>query len=227
MPSSVRRPDRGDPGARVRATVQGHREPDLGRHLRHRRAGHHRGTDDLVIMPLQSGTQWDAPSHIISDGTAATGDYAGGHAPGLGLATVPWIADHQIAGLATDTWGMEVLPNETPDVFQPLHCILLVGMGLHVGEIFDLEALAESARLLVVLVGELRRDRYAVPGHRRRSGVRARCCPQHRSAERRRRADEVSRQCLRPQEVTRSGRRATKRGSDQAGCGTNRRGVHG
>ena len=39
---------------------------------------------------------------------------------------------------------MEVLPNETEDVFQPLHIILIVHMGLLVGEIFDLEALADD-----------------------------------------------------------------------------------
>lgn len=189
---------------------------------------HIRGTDDMIIMPLQSGTQWDSLSHIMFDdkmyngypardvsskgatrndirqaadriagrgvlldvarakgvtsleaGYAITaedletcaaqqgvdvgrgdfvmvrtgqlgerrgrwGDFAGGPAPGLGLAAVPWVADTEIAGLATDTWGMEVLPNETPDVFQPLHCVLLVAMGLYIGEIFDLEALADD-----------------------------------------------------------------------------------
>ena len=59
-------------------------------------------------------------------------------APGLGLDTVGWIHDRDIAAVATDTWGAEVLPNETPDVFQPLHIILIVHMGLLVGEIFDL-----------------------------------------------------------------------------------------
>ena len=39
---------------------------------------------------------------------------------------------------------MEALPNETPDVFQPLHIILIVHMGLTVGEIFDFEALGED-----------------------------------------------------------------------------------
>ena len=187
-----------------------------------------RGTDDLLILPLQSGTQWDALGHIIFDGkiyngydatevgsrgalrndiTAARdrvagrgvlldlprargvrwlepgepihaadldacaasqgvsvgpgdfllvrtgqmaqcrangswGTYAGGDAPGLALDTADWIHDHQLASVATDTWGMEVLPNETADVFQPLHIILIVGMGLLVGEIFDLEELA-------------------------------------------------------------------------------------
>lgn len=192
--------------------------------------GYMRGTDDILIMPLQSGTQWDGLSHVIFEnriyngysadqvsskgalkndirqgsdrmigrgvlldvpaakgvpwlepGYAITGDdleeceshhgvevgqgdfvfirtgqmaqvrdrgawadYAGGRAPGLGLATVPWVAEKEIAALATDTWGMEVRPNETADVFQPLHIIFIVHMGLWVGEIFDLE---EAARV--------------------------------------------------------------------------------
>jgi kynurenine formamidase len=72
------------------------------------------------------------------------GDYAGGSAPGLGLASIPWVAEKEVAGVATDTWGMEVLPNETEDVFQPLHIVFLVAMGLYVGEIFDLEPLADD-----------------------------------------------------------------------------------
>jgi kynurenine formamidase len=70
------------------------------------------------------------------------GSYAGGPAPGLSLTTAEWLAAHEIAGYATDTWGTEVIPNETPDVFQPLHCVAIVNMGMLVGEIFDLEALA-------------------------------------------------------------------------------------
>jgi kynurenine formamidase len=187
-----------------------------------------RGTDDLLILPLQSGTQWDALAHIVFDGhiyngydatdvgskgairndiaktrerivgrgvlldiprlkgvpwleagdaihatdleaaaraqgvevgrgdivlirtgqmaqcraAGGWGSYAGGDAPGLALDTVGWIHDHDLAAVASDTWGVEVLPNETADVFQPLHIILIVHMGLLVGEIFDLEALA-------------------------------------------------------------------------------------
>lgn len=189
-----------------------------------------RSADDIVIMPLQSGTQWDGLSHIIFEnqmyngysadlvsskgalknsitearnkmvgrgvlldiarnhdvdwlepGTVigaeelercavnqnvevragdivlvrtgqmgqvrargSWGDYAGGSAPGLGLSAADWIHEKQPSALATDTWGMEVLPNETPDVFQPLHIILIVHMGLTVGEIFDLEELGEA-----------------------------------------------------------------------------------
>jgi len=191
---------------------------------------HFRGTDDLIIMPLQSGTQWDALAHVIFEGkiynghgaewvssrgalkgdvanaadsmvgrgvlldvpralgfewlepghaidgddldkaashaglsvdagdfvfvrtgamTAARsagswGDYAGGDAPGLGLGSVDWFAARDAAAVATDTWGFEVRPNETPDVAQPLHIVLIVHMGLWVGEIFDLDPLAED-----------------------------------------------------------------------------------
>jgi kynurenine formamidase len=73
------------------------------------------------------------------------GDYAGGPAPGLSLTCAEWLAAHEIAGYATDTWGTEVIPNETPDVFQPLHCVAIVNMGMLVGEIFTLEALAEDS----------------------------------------------------------------------------------
>jgi kynurenine formamidase len=70
------------------------------------------------------------------------GQYAGGSAPGLSLTCAGWLAQHEIAGYATDTWGTEVIPNETRDVFQPLHCVAIVNMGMLVGEIFDLEELA-------------------------------------------------------------------------------------
>lgn len=68
------------------------------------------------------------------------GDYAGGPAPGLSLHTAPWLHEHEIAALATDTWGCEVRPNEI-DLFQPLHIVALVHMGIPFGEIWDLEAI--------------------------------------------------------------------------------------
>ena len=70
------------------------------------------------------------------------GDYAGGDAPGLAFDTFEWIARREIAGLATDTWGAEVRPNEFSYVNQPWHRVALPSMGLLVGEIFDLDALA-------------------------------------------------------------------------------------
>ena len=186
--------------------------------------------DDLVIMPLQSATQWDALSHCFLDGqmyngydanlissagarkngiekiargvvsrgvlvdlprskhlswlepgyaitvddlegaltvqgvdvgtgdallirtgqmtmcrTEGTwGDYAGGAAPGLSFETAGWVHEWQLAAVATDTWGMEVQPNEIPDAYQPLHQVFIPNMGLLIGEIFSLDELAED-----------------------------------------------------------------------------------
>jgi kynurenine formamidase len=191
-------------------------------------ARHFAAADDLIIMPLQCGTQWDALAHVMFDGSmyngfpvtdvtsggartndvrnasdAMTGrgvlldvarwagvpwlepghaisaadldacaaaqgtsvrrgdhvfvrtgrlhqvrvagswsDYCGGPAPGLGLASIAWIAEREVAAVATDTWGFEVRPSELSDVYQPLHLVLIVYLGLWIGEIFDLEDLA-------------------------------------------------------------------------------------
>jgi hypothetical protein len=56
------------------------------------------------------------------------GDYAGGPSPGLSLHTATWIRDNDIAAVATDTWGIEVLPNEI-DCWQPLHVVSLAHTG--------------------------------------------------------------------------------------------------
>lgn len=68
--------------------------------------------------------------------------YAAGDAPGLSLRTAAWLHEHEVAAVVTDTWGVEVRPNELADTFQPLHLIMVVRMGLLVGEIWDLDALA-------------------------------------------------------------------------------------
>jgi kynurenine formamidase len=70
------------------------------------------------------------------------GDFAGGPAPGLSLHTAPWLYGKEIAAVVTDTWGVEVRPNEV-DMVQPLHVVALVHSGLSFGEIFDLQALGE------------------------------------------------------------------------------------
>lgn len=70
------------------------------------------------------------------------GEYAGGPAPGLSFATADWLHKTDIAALATDTWGFEVRPNEFDNAFQPLHQVVIPHIGLFVGEMWDLDALA-------------------------------------------------------------------------------------
>ncbi|MFG3155912.1 cyclase family protein [Streptomyces sp. NPDC048219] len=72
------------------------------------------------------------------------GDYAGGPAPGLSFTTAGWLHGTEIAAIATDTWGFEVRPNEFEDAFQPLHQVAIPHIGLLIGEMWDLDALAED-----------------------------------------------------------------------------------
>lgn len=70
------------------------------------------------------------------------GDYAGGAAPGLSFGTAAWLQATEIAGIATDTWGFEVRPNEFEAAFQPLHQIAIPNLGLFLGEMWDPDSLA-------------------------------------------------------------------------------------
>lgn len=70
--------------------------------------------------------------------------YCGGPAPGLSIHCAAWLFEREVAAVATDTWGVEVLPNETSDCFQPLHMISIRNTGVLFGEIFQLDALAEA-----------------------------------------------------------------------------------
>ena len=99
-------------------------------------AGVEVGSGDIVLIRTGQLAQ------VRAEGS--WGQYAGGPAPGLSLRCADWLAENEIAGYATDTWGTEVIPNETEDVFQPLHCVAIVNMGMLVGEIFDLEGLADD-----------------------------------------------------------------------------------
>lgn len=72
------------------------------------------------------------------------GRYAGGDAPGLSFTTAEWLHRSEIAAIATDTWGAEVRPNEFPDSMQPLHQVLLPHVGLLLGEMWDLDGLAQA-----------------------------------------------------------------------------------
>jgi kynurenine formamidase len=94
------------------------------------------GRGDIVLVRTGQMAQVRARS--------SWGDYAGGDAPGIDLSGSIWLLEREIAALATDTWGMEVRPNEVDEIMQPLHVVMIVNAGLLVGEIFDLEPLADD-----------------------------------------------------------------------------------
>ncbi|MFH8796989.1 cyclase family protein [Streptomyces sp. NPDC017941] len=93
------------------------------------------GRGDIVLVRT---------GHLRAARREGWGDYAGGDAPGLALSSAHFLYGRQVAAVAGDTWGVEVRPNETPDLFQPLHLVLLVNAGIPLGEMFDLELLAED-----------------------------------------------------------------------------------
>jgi kynurenine formamidase len=95
---------------------------------------------DLEVLP---GDALLVRTGFLAARRDAWGDYAGGPAPGLSLHTAPWLHEKGIAAVATDTWGVEVRPNEI-GVFQPLHVVSLVHGGIAFGEMFDLDALARD-----------------------------------------------------------------------------------
>ena len=76
--------------------------------------------------------------------TGEWGGYAGGDAPGVKFENCYWCQEKEIAAICSDTWGVEVRPNETTEVFQPWHWVVIPSMGLTMGEIFFLKELAED-----------------------------------------------------------------------------------
>ena len=76
-------------------------------------------------------------------GLGRWGGYAPGPAPGLSFGTLAWLHGTEIAAVAADTFAVEVRPSEFgPDCVTPLHQIAIPNIGLFLGEMFDLEALA-------------------------------------------------------------------------------------
>jgi kynurenine formamidase len=91
------------------------------------------GRGDIVLVRT---------GHLARARREGWGDYAGGPAPGLSFTTAGWLHGTEIAAIATDTWGFEVRPNEFDNAFQPLHQVVIPNMGLLIGEMWDLDALA-------------------------------------------------------------------------------------
>jgi kynurenine formamidase len=72
------------------------------------------------------------------------GSFAGGDAPGVKFENCYWCQEKEIAAICSDTWGVEVRPNETTEVQQPWHWVVIPAMGLTMGEMFYLKELADD-----------------------------------------------------------------------------------
>jgi kynurenine formamidase len=65
-----------------------------------------------------------------------------GPEPGLGLSTLEWLHDHEIAAVASDNWGVEVQPANIDGYTIPFHMVAIRDMGMLLGEMFNFEELA-------------------------------------------------------------------------------------
>ena len=64
--------------------------------------------------------------------------------PGVKFENCYWCHEKEVAAICSDTWGVEVRPNETSEANQPWHWVVIPAMGLCMGEIFYLKELAED-----------------------------------------------------------------------------------
>jgi kynurenine formamidase len=131
---------------------------DVGRHL-YPETGELPDGHAITVADLEATIAAQGPSSTVGRGDIVVvrtgqyartrregwGDYAGGPAPGLSLTTAGWLHRTEIAAIATDTWGFEVRPNEFDvPAFQPLHQVVIPNLGLTIGEMWNLDELAEA-----------------------------------------------------------------------------------
>ncbi len=97
-----------------------------------RAQGVHVGTGDALL--LRTGWRKKALNQGW-DGWLAT-------EPGLTADCAAWLHEREVAAVASDNHALEVTPVAGPAL--PLHAMLIRDMGMPIGEIFDLEALASD-----------------------------------------------------------------------------------
>jgi kynurenine formamidase len=63
--------------------------------------------------------------------------------PGIALEVVEWLHERGSAFFACDNWGIDASPGERAGAFMPVQAVLTRDLGMPLGKLFDLEALAE------------------------------------------------------------------------------------
>lgn len=64
--------------------------------------------------------------------------------PGLNLDCAEWLHRREVAAVASDNWGIEAADPAAGFGHLPVHCVLIRDMGMTLGEIFSLDALADD-----------------------------------------------------------------------------------
>ncbi len=100
-------------------------------------------TGDVLLMRTGWLAWYRTTDQVTRDGLAAHLDYA---TPGLEASerAAAWLWDHHVAAIVADNPGVEAVPVEQADVETFLHFRLIPLLGLALGELFDLDALAAA-----------------------------------------------------------------------------------
>jgi kynurenine formamidase len=126
---------------------------DVARHagVEHLEAGFPVGPDELDGAAAAQGVTV-GPGDIVLVHTGHVGwklglapdapEAASRTEPGISTRAIPWLHDHDVAMVATDTAACSVVPAEPGDEFLTWHVAALRDLGLLVGELFDLDDLA-------------------------------------------------------------------------------------
>jgi kynurenine formamidase len=64
--------------------------------------------------------------------------------PGIGVEAAKWLAAQKVVTVGADTWAVEVIPPEDPQILFPVHQTLLTDNGIHIIENMKTDDLAEE-----------------------------------------------------------------------------------
>ncbi len=128
---------------------------DVARHLRveHLEPGFPIGPDELDGAARAQQVEVGAGDIVLvhtghlgwklQQGTGSPGAQTRSE-PGISTRAIPWLHDHDVTMIATDTAACSVVPPEPGDEFLTWHVAALRDLGLLVGELFDLDELADD-----------------------------------------------------------------------------------
>ena len=86
---------------------------------------------DVVLIHTGHGALWMVDNEEYNRG-----------APGIGMEAAHWLADRKVVLTGADTWPVEVIPSEDPELAFPVHEELIMRRGIYNFENLDLAELA-------------------------------------------------------------------------------------
>lgn len=89
------------------------------------------GEGDVVLFRTGHGKLWKKDNAEFNKGC-----------PGPGLTAGRWLVDRKVVVVGADTWPVEAVPGEDPNVPFGCHALWLTMNGMYINENLDLEALA-------------------------------------------------------------------------------------